>query len=163
MIREGLLLLATLMGASTGTRAEVPNRFITESNEDGMRVIWKVLNGRPSPSDEDTLRIAAVVDWHYEGSQFNGMPAPAVNEQMLAFEHALAEKVEAPNVCRLVFSRTGNNLKQFVYYVHDNEEFLKRLNDALTDHPRYPVEITFHNDTGWKDLKNFLGKFGKTQ
>jgi uncharacterized protein DUF695 len=163
MIRASLFLLAAIMSVTTGARADGPSRFIAESNEDGVRVIWKVLNGRLPPSEEDTLRIAAVVDWKYDGSGFNGMPAPGVNERMLAFENALAEKVESPNTCLLVFSRTGNNLKQFVYYVRDSEEFLKRLNDALKDQPRYPIEITFHDDAGWKDLKSFLTKFEKAK
>lgn len=155
--------MATIMVASTGTKADVPSRFIAESNEDGVPVIWKVVNGRPSSSEEDTLRVAAVVDWKYDGTRFNGMPAPGVNERMLAFERALADRIESPNTCLLVFSRTGNNLKQFVYYVRDSEEFLKRLNDALKGQPRCPIEITFHDDPGWKDLKSFLAKFEKAK
>ena len=86
------------------------------------------------------------------------MPREAENERMVALEREL-EALAAADLCRHAYSRTGNNLKEFVYYGSDRSEFIEAFNAALSGHPRYPVEITFYEDPAWKDLQLLLERF----
>ena len=67
------------------------------------------------------------------------------------------------SVCRHAYSRTGNNLKELVYYIADRERFMDALNTALADHPRYPIEIDFYDDGEWADFQRLLTSFNKVQ
>ncbi len=71
----------------------------------------------------------------------------------------IREQIEDDKVLRHVYSRTGNNLKELVYYIHGQEQFLELFNDALSDHPRYPIEIKFFEDKAWEDFSKLLEDF----
>ena len=61
---------------------------------------------------------------------------------MIALEDALESEVEGANVCEHAISRTGNNLKELIYYSRDRDQFIKALNAALAEHDRYPIETS---------------------
>ncbi len=52
-----------------------------------------------------------------------------------------------------VYARTGKGLKELVYYIGDRDEFMSAFNQALSDQPRYPLDIEFFEDPDWKDLQ----------
>jgi hypothetical protein len=93
-----------------------------------------------------------VIAWRYGRAENNGMPLPAVNSQMVDLEHAI-DSIQESELCVQVYSRTGNGLKELVYYISDRDEFIKAFNEALAHHPRYPLEIEFFNDPEWGDLQ----------
>ena len=49
-------------------------------------------------------------------------------------------------------SKTGNGLKELIYYIRDRDGFSERLNAALAGQPRYPIDITFYHDPEWQEL-----------
>ncbi len=59
-----------------------------------------------------------------------------------------------------VGTETGNNKKEFVFYVADRERFMANFNAALKGHSAYPVEITFYEDKEWSELKRLQKDFG---
>jgi hypothetical protein len=87
------------------------------------------------------------------------MPPEAVNERMMVLEDAMQASVERKGFCRNVYNRTGNNLKEFAYYIRDRDSFSDALNAALADHPRYPIEIKFYEDPEWTDFLDLLKDF----
>lgn len=89
------------------------------------------------------------------------MPENIVNERMIVLEDSLEEKIEGLGISTHVYSRTGNNLKELVYHIRDDDEFLKALNSALSAHKYYPIEITFYEDKEWKDFRELLNDFNK--
>jgi len=70
---------------------------------------------------------------------------------MIQLEHAI-DTIQENELCVQVYSKTGNGLKELVYYIGDRDEFMQTLNDALSDQPRYPLEIEFFEDPEWGDL-----------
>ncbi len=50
------------------------------------------------------------------------------------------------------YSATGNNLKEFVFYIANREQFMMNFNKALKGHPAYPIEINFYEDKEWSEL-----------
>lgn len=90
------------------------------------------------------------------------MPTIDANAQMVVLEHEL-DAMEESEFCRHVYSRTGNNLKELVYYIQERTQFIDAFNDALNNHPRYPIEINFYEDKAWEDFKKILDTFSSTE
>jgi len=119
--------------------------IIGELKEDGLAVVYKFVNELPAEEIREKYSWLTVVSWKYDGSQRNGMPSGDENSQMLTLEHEL-ERMEEGEFCRHVYSRTGNNLKELVYYIQDRTHFIDEFNDAMSKHSRYPIEINFYEE-----------------
>lgn len=132
--------------------------IIGRTTEDGFPVVYKFVDELPSEQDRERLPWLTVISWKYDGSARNGMPPESVNQQMIALERAI-DALESPALCRHAYSRTGNGLKEFVYYISDQDGFMSAFNDALHGHPRYPIEITFYEDRQWSDFQKFRERF----
>jgi hypothetical protein len=134
--------------------------FIGKYKEDGAPVILKFINEFPTEDVRNAYRWLTVISWKYDGKQ-NGMPLEDVNSSMIALEKVFEDSLEHEGFCKHAYSRTGNNLKELVYYIENQEKFLAALNKALASHPRYPIEINFYEDQAWEDFQRVLGMFKK--
>lgn len=139
--------------------AEEEKGIIGRVYEDGSPVIYKFVNELPDKSLMAKLTWLTVISWKYDGSSNNGMPLEDENQRMITLEDAIEDHIETDDVLRHVYSRTGNGLKELVYYTHDQDHFLALFNSAFRDHPRYPIEINFYRDEEWEDFKRLLNDF----
>ena len=133
--------------------------IIGEVQENGLPVIYKFVDEYPSAEVRATYRWVTVISWQYDGSSRNGMPPDDINQRMIALEHVMEESLDNPGHARHAYSRTGNHLKELVYYVADRDAFMSALNDALATHPRYPIDINFYEDPEWQDFQVILKLF----
>ena len=133
--------------------------IIGELEEAGFPVVFKFVDNLPSEETRARFGWLTVITWKYDGSQRNGMPPDETNSQMRSLEHAVEDNVESKGHCRHAYSRTGNSLKELVYYICDRDEFMRAFNAALKGHPRYPLEINFYEDRGWEDFQKILAMF----
>src|SRR5690242_20399122 len=97
---------------------EEPKGVIGETYSDGFPIIWKFVNQPPTDQRKQALPWLTVISWKYDGAKNNGMPPKLINDRMLLLEHAL-EYVERVDFCEHAISKTGNNLKELIYYIHD--------------------------------------------
>lgn len=132
--------------------------IIGKATEDGLPVIFKFVDELPTPETRQKFRWLTVISWKYDRSIRNGMPPEDTNKQMIALEDAIDE-LERAALCRHAYSRTGNGLKEFAYYIPDRDEFMAAFNRALRKHPRYPIEITFYEDENWEDFQKLRRRF----
>ena len=132
---------------------------IGEYTEDGFPVIMKFVNELPAKQIMNKFPFLVVVSWKYDGKERNGMPEKAVNERMIILEDAIEDSMKSSNIFTHAYSRTGNNLKEFVYYGTNQEDFMRLLNKTLENHEEYPIEITFYKDKEWKEFKKVLEDF----
>lgn len=132
--------------------------IIGRSVEEARPVIWSFVNEFPSAAERDGLAWLTVISWRYDRAERNGMPPEATNQRMLALEDAL-QVLEAPGQCRSAYRRTGNGLKEFVFYIHDRDGFMARLNAVLAGEERYPIEVRFYEDPDWSDFRKLLEDF----
>ncbi len=102
------------------------------------------------------------MSWKYDGSNNNGMPTNDVNAAMISLEGTLETIKGKGQLYFDVYSATGNNLKEFVFYINDREKFMSNFNDALSGHPVYPIGINFYNDKEWSDLAKLQRDFKMT-
>lgn len=103
-----------------------------------------------------------VVSWKYDGSTNNGMPPKEINDSIILLEDGLESIVGREKIYFDVYSATGNNLKEFVFYISDREEFMSNFNRALNGYSAYPIEINFYEDKEWSDLVKLHADFAVT-
>lgn len=141
--------------------AEEEKGIIGRVYEDGLPVIYKFVNKLPQDTVRSNLSWLTVISWKYDGKSNNGMPLNDENQSMILLEDAIEDHIENDRVLRHIYSRTGNNLKELVYYISDQDKFLDSFNKALNGHQRYPIEINFYQDAKWEDFKRLLNDFDK--
>lgn len=142
---------------STETNKGVIARYY----ENDLPVIMKFVNELPDYKTRNKLPFLTVVSWKYDGSKRNGMPPKKINERMVILEDALEKSMTGTDIFTHVYSRTGNNLKELVYYTKIQDEFMSMLNKTLEKHDAYPIEINFYEDKEWTDFKKILKDFEK--
>ncbi len=131
---------------------------IGETEEDGYPVVYRLVDQLPAEAIRARLPWLTVISWRYDREARNGMPPVAMNERMIVLERAL-DAIEAAALCRHAYSRTGNGLKELAYYIIERDAFMVAFNDAVRNHPRYPIEIEFFEDQGWSDFETVRGRF----
>ena len=137
--------------------------IIGKYTEDGAPVILKFVDELPAENIRDVYSWLTVISWKYDGQQNSGMPQENINLNMNALEEIIEGSLENKGVCKHAYSRTGNNLKELVYYTEDQEKFLTAFNHALANQPRYPIEINFYEDQSWEDFQRILARFKNAQ
>ena len=74
------------------------------------------------------------------------MPEKKINQRMIILEDAIDKSMESSTIFTHAYSRTGNNLKEFVYYGTNQADFMDVINKTLENHKEYPIEIKFYED-----------------
>ena len=151
-----------LLGFSNMTNSQ-ERGIIGRSYENDLPVIYKLVDEIPDQSVRAALPWLTVISWKYDGSGNNGMPEEALNQSMVQLERAIENSLLKPTSCRHAYSRTGNGNKEFVYYISDRDAIMSEFNEALSGHPRYPIEINFYNDPEWEDFRKLLESFRQTE
>ncbi len=155
-----LLPLASAAAAPPAEGKE-PKGIVGKAIEDGFPVIYKFVDEEPAAAKRAKLPWLTVISWRYDGAESNGMPQKRVNERMVELEDALGENVVAEGFGDHVIIRTGANLKELIYYIRDQDQFMKRLNAAFKGHSAYPIEIKFYNDLKWTEFQKLRSDFEK--
>jgi len=150
LITLGLSFMATAAESWSVGQAEIA----------GKPVVYKFINELPDKKLRDMMTWLTVVSWKYDGSSTNGMPAKDLNASMIKLENGLVSIVGRGDVYYEVYTATGNNLKEFVFYITDRDVFMSHFNKALNNHPAYPIEISFYEDKAWSDLVKLHTDFG---
>ena len=127
--------------------------------ENGLPVIYAFDNSEPSRDLISRFPWLTVVSWKYDGSSNNGMPPEETNLQMIKLEDALFTQFADTPISTWVFDRTGNHLKEFAYYISDRGLFIEALNEALSSHSRYPIEVNFYDDSTWSEFRGLRKDF----
>lgn len=130
---------------------------IAQYSEDGFPVVLKLVDEFPGDSIRSKYTWLTVISWKYDGATNNGMPLEEVNRAMIKLEQTIEDSIEPKGHCWHAYSRTGNNLKELVYYIKSRDEFIEAFNKALEQQPRYPIEINFYKDQKWEDFLRILG------
>lgn len=118
-----------------------------QNPETGQAAVFRVRFSKPNRPDLASLTWAIVIQWAYESDQ--QMPPAEVNAAQQSFEAAL-DPLAPSSHSELVHVSTGMGLKEWVFYARSREEFMGELNELLSGHPGYPIEIHFYEDPAWE-------------
>ena len=127
---------------------------IAKMTEDEKTVVLNITSGALADADHTKYPWLVIIAWNYEGGD---MPSKEVNAKMIALEDSIDDHIAKEEHCVHAVSRTGNGLKEWEYYIRDQDDFIGRFNEALAGQERYPIEITFYSDPEWKELERFVG------
>jgi hypothetical protein len=137
-------------GAAAGSTLdkELANWRIVEANNEaaGDHAVFRIRMTKPVRRDIDSLATAVVIKWPYHGRV---RPPAEVNQQQLAFEGAI-DRLSSEGGSELMQVATGMSLKEWIFYARNSDAFMARLNDLLSGHPRYPIEVEFYDDPEWQ-------------
>ncbi|MEZ8278576.1 DUF695 domain-containing protein [Vibrio cyclitrophicus] len=136
-----------------------PKGIIGETQENGLPVIYAFENVVPAEEVQNKLKWLLVISWKYDGSNNNGMPLSDVNNSMMELEDIIENLIANNSFIKHAYSRTGNNLKELVYYIADNDKFLEYFNEEASGKQKYPIEINFYKDEQWTELQGLLKDF----
>lgn len=130
--------------------------FLATSEENAKPVVLRARNALPEIIDLKAYQWLAVIKWTYKAKD-NGMPLKEEDDRMYELETILETYLEEKAVCFLMVSRTGNGYREWEYHTKNRDEFMKELNRAVSDKPKYPIEISFYEDPNWDSFKKILG------
>lgn len=125
---------------------------VGQAKVDGIPIVYKFMGELPEQKIRSQMSWLTVVSWNYDGTDNNGMPPNEVNQAMIRLEDGLQNIVGRGSLYYDVYAATGNNLKEFVFYIADCETFMDHFNTALEGHSAYPIEVNFYQDEHWSDL-----------
>lgn len=137
------------------------NGIIGRYYENGLPVIVKFVNELPEIEITNKFQILVVISWKYDGERNNGMPIKRDNAKMIVFEDLIMNSDLLENSFIHAYSRTGNNLKELIFYCETQEEFMDMINLTLAKYERFPIEINFYEDIEWSEFKTLLKDFKK--
>lgn len=133
--------------------------IIGEYYENELPVIVKFVNELPAQEIRSKFTILTVISWKYNGCNNNGMPEDEINLKMVSLESAIENSDNNNSNYTHAYSRTGNNIKELIYYSCSQETFMDNLNETLAENERYPIEINFYEDSEWLELQKLLRDF----
>ena len=71
------------------------------------------------------------------------------------FEDLLSPSLQEGLLASLVLVSTGNNLREWTYYTKSDQEFMAKLNQALRQSTRFPIEVHAARDPQWRTYETF--------
>ena len=92
-----------------------------------------------------------IIVWKYESE--TGQPVSNEHQRMNAFEDLLSPALPE-EFATLALVSTGENLREWIYYVKSEDEFMGRLNKALAG-TAFPIEIHTASDSTWETYDAF--------
>jgi len=127
--------------------------FLARGEEDEKPLIFRGLSAVPTGVHEADLPDRVAIVWSYDSQ--NGMPDSNTNIAQITFEDTL-ESLDVNAVGRLVLVVTGNNRKEWHWYVRDFDDWMVQMNQRLETQPFYPIEIMHFYEPDWALYKNFI-------
>jgi hypothetical protein len=94
-----------------------------------------------------------IIMWPYESEDNAMMPNDTDTKLMEAVENNLVEALENDVLTVLAFVYTGQNQKEWHWYTLDIAETSKRINEALADFDKLPIELEMEDDENWNEYK----------
>jgi hypothetical protein len=126
----------------------------TSSNQStGRVIIFRFVSKFAASFDRTSQPNRIIIAWKYKSEK--GMPVFDERERMDAMEDALQPALEKDGFATLALVSTGEDLREWTYYVKSEEEFFSRLNNALAGQTVFPIEIHTATDPTWGMYEKF--------
>ncbi|WP_347159335.1 DUF695 domain-containing protein [Pontibacter chitinilyticus] len=94
--------------------------------------------------------------WGYESDNDSLMPSDEDMELMRSVEDSLVESLEDDLQAILAFVYLGQSQKEWHWYTSDIAETGRRINEALSDFERLPIELSVEDDQEWSEYLSVL-------
>ena len=133
--------------------------FTATGQEDGKPLIVRIMTAVPVGVREADLPNRVIIRWRYE-ADLNGMPNTDSNGGQIALEDALMP-LDVNAIGRQMLVITGNNRKEWHWYVKDFDNWMDKLNRRLATSSAYPIEISHTYDPQWSSYRALLAQVNR--
>jgi hypothetical protein len=146
-----LLFLSCII--STTTFAQEWSTATSSNPTTGRVIIFRFVSKFIATFDRTSQPNRIIIAWKYRSEK--GMPSFAERERMDALEDALQPALEKDGFATLALVSTGQDLREWTYYVKSEKEFFSRLNKALSGKTAFPIDIHTAPDPKWSMYEKF--------
>lgn len=129
--------------------------LVAHGSSSGRPLILRMRQEIPAGIHFQDYPFQITIHWGYEDKSNNGLPVQAVLGRMNELEDQL-DPLEGTENGFMVFSVTGDQRKEWIWYVRNKAAFIQKLNEALAGHERFPIEIFLADDPTWSAYFDLL-------
>lgn len=127
---------------------------ISTNAQNGQKIIFRYAKAFAPPFDRASQPIRIIIIWKYQ-SERSGQPVADEHQQMNLMEDALESALRKNcHFATLAMVSTGEDLREWTYYVKSEDEFMSSLNYAFAEMPAFPIEIHTAYDPSWDMYEN---------
>ena len=94
-----------------------------------------------------------VIIWDFSQNNSNGMPSNEQSDDMRNFEDVIVNALDPDRSGILVLVLTNAGMREWHYYIKDISEVGNRINNALSEFPKLPINLQVEEDQNWGELK----------
>jgi hypothetical protein len=152
---SAIAAIAVIANASAQTWATA-----TSTNQsNGRSIIFRYINEFREGFNRASQPDRVILVWKFQSE--SGMPVVAERERMDAMEDLIHPVLEDDGFATLALVSTGENLREWTYYVKSKSEFMVRLNEALASQSAFPIEAHATADPKWTMYETFKAGVAK--
>jgi len=151
-LNHKLLFAALLFSSPMTSIAQVWATAVARNESVGTAIVYRYIKEFRKEFSRGAQPDRIIVVWRYQGDK--GMPSLEERARMDELEDALTPMQE-DGFSTLALVSTGDNLKEWTYYARNEDEFFRRLNDALRAKRPFPIEIHAAPDPSWTTYARF--------
>jgi Family of unknown function (DUF695) len=126
---------------------------ISTHSGNGRKIIFRFAKDFSPTFEFASQPDRVILVWKYESE--TGQPVTEEHRQMDLLENTLELIVEEGAFATLALVSTGENLREWIYYARNGDEFIEKLNLALREMPVFPIEIHETYDPTWANYMQF--------
>jgi hypothetical protein len=123
-----------------------------------VRLRMNVKSFMKSGSYRTLLRVV----WEYEPDVDYQLPSDEELERLDAFEERLCVALEDDGHAVLAFVMTNEGLRQWLFYVKDVNESVRRINAMPQESDGYPIELSAAEDPEWQEHQALAKSIGSS-
>jgi Family of unknown function (DUF695) len=132
---------------------------ISTNASNGRKIIFRYAEQFGPTFKRGSQPIRIIIVWKYHSD--TGQPISDEHQRMDQMEDALESALDPDGFATLALVSTGEDLREWTYYSKSEDQFMARLNFALTEAPRYPIEIHIAADPNWDLYEQFRNSMKK--
>ena len=121
--------------------------------ENGREIIFRYAKDFSPAFEFASQPDRVIIVWKYESE--SGQPMTEDHQQMNLLEDSLETVVEEDGFATLALVSTGENLREWIYYAQSGDDFIARINVALSGMPAFPIGIHMASDPTWANYLEF--------
>lgn len=150
------MLAATLAWAPALASPQVDSwKLLRSTHPDTQRsILFRYAESFREGFKRSELPHRVVLVWRYETP--SGMPSPAARKLMDQLEDRLIDLIDVPGESVLVLVSTGENLREWIFYVRSSERFLDALNGRLGEGDKHSLDVHAADDSSWTTYQTFI-------
>lgn len=131
--------------------------------EERRRMIYRIRLEVPGFATAANFPHLLLASWFFRSPNEEGLPAPKDLERMTELENLLQAAFETAGQGFLSVIVTGDELREWQWYVNDQETTMELVNKTLRGLDQFPVQFSFQDDPQWAIYGRFLDLTGSVE